>query len=137
MVERWNEKVGKGDIVYHLGDFWFGNAQTAYNAMKIWSRLNGQKQLICGNHDGKIVKSLPWVWVGDYKRIKFDRQAVILFHFSIRAWHHREKGSWHLYGHSHGNLAVPEPQKAFDVGVDCNNFAPVSWDEVQQRMEMI
>jgi calcineurin-like phosphoesterase family protein len=39
-----------------------------------------------------------------------------------------------LYGHSHGEL--PENDSlSFDVGVDCNNYAPVSLDEVNERME--
>ncbi|MBR0159988.1 MAG: hypothetical protein IJQ02_01640 [Oscillospiraceae bacterium] len=48
VVSRWNERVTEEDTVYVLGDaFWKNEAQS----MAIFRRLNGHKQLICGNHD--------------------------------------------------------------------------------------
>lgn len=45
MVERWNAIVEPSDIVYHLGDVYFGKGyQHLY-------RLKGRKRLILGNHD--------------------------------------------------------------------------------------
>jgi calcineurin-like phosphoesterase family protein len=41
-------------------------------------------------------------------------------------------GAWHLYGHSHG--ALPPYGKSFDVGVDCWNYKPVSFEQVQEKM---
>ena len=49
MIKRWNTKVGKGDIVYVLGDFiWKATTNEAVNIIR---RLNGQIILIKGNHD--------------------------------------------------------------------------------------
>ena len=49
LIKRWNDKVGKGDIVYVLGDLIW---KTATNeAVQIIKRLNGQIVLIKGNHD--------------------------------------------------------------------------------------
>lgn len=39
-----------------------------------------------------------------------------------------------LYGHSHGTLPDDEAALSFDVGVDCHNFYPVSYEEVKAVM---
>ena len=31
-------------------------------------------------------------------------QLVVLCHYAMRVWDRSHYGSWHLYGHSHGNL---------------------------------
>ena len=49
LVRRWNEKVGKGDLVYVLGDLiWKSRNGDAHNLIR---SLNGQIILIKGNHD--------------------------------------------------------------------------------------
>lgn len=49
LIRRWNVKVGKGDLVYVLGDLiWKSASGEAHNLIK---RLNGQIILIKGNHD--------------------------------------------------------------------------------------
>ena len=50
IVENWNKTVSDQDIVYHLGDVYFG---AGHQHLK---RLRGRKRLILGNHDeGKNV----------------------------------------------------------------------------------
>lgn len=136
LIERWNKQVARGDVVYHLGDFamtWKKTDQPEIE--KLLSRLHGSKHLICGNHDREAVKSAKgWQWVGDYKRLTVTGQGVVLFHYAIRSWHAVHRGSWHLYGHSHGSLE-DIGGKCMDVGVDCHDYAPISWDEVKAYME--
>ena len=49
LIRRWNHKVGKGDLVYVLGDFiWKTRNEDAPSLIK---SLNGQIILIKGNHD--------------------------------------------------------------------------------------
>lgn len=56
MIERWNARVAKGDLIYHIGDFAFTDH------MPYLSRLNGQKRLILGNHDhsNRVKKAKGW-----------------------------------------------------------------------------
>ena len=49
MIKRWNNKVGKGDLVYVLGDM-IWKSITDY-AEPLIKSLNGQIILIKGNHD--------------------------------------------------------------------------------------
>jgi len=62
-------------------------------------------------------------------------QKVVLFHYAMVVWNACHYGSWQLYGHSHGTLTDNPNTRAFDVGVDCNNYRPISFEEVAQRME--
>lgn len=72
MINNWNNVVGKNDLVIHLGDFAFGNKQSAREIMQ---KLNGTKMLIMGNHDHwteqfyrdigfKIVSHFPIIYNG-------------------------------------------------------------------------
>ena len=48
ILDRWNEKVKPGDIVYHLGDVTFGPKDYFKT---FWPKFNGSKRLVVGNHD--------------------------------------------------------------------------------------
>jgi calcineurin-like phosphoesterase family protein len=61
-------------------------------------------------------------------------QRIDLCHYAFRTWNYSHKGSWHLYGHSHGTLPEIETSLSFDVGVDSWDFYPVSFDEVAAKM---
>ncbi len=140
LIKAHNETVSKTDIVWFVGDFAFSDADRIRTILR---RLNGQKNLILGNHDNQIAKT-PKAFIGDglfnsianYKQIKIGGQAIILMHYAMRIWDKSHYGSWHLYGHSHGTL--PPYGKSLDVGVDDKNitveYRPYSFDEIQQFM---
>lgn len=46
LVENWNSVVKENDIVYHLGDVYFG-----VNGRDALPKLKGRKRLVLGNHD--------------------------------------------------------------------------------------
>ena len=54
LIDNWNKQVKPNDIVYHLGDFAFTNAENATNLLK---SLSGKKIVISGNHDHKLIKN--------------------------------------------------------------------------------
>lgn len=135
LIASWNEVIGRGDTVYHLGDFCltWGKRDDAL-VDSLLSRLNGNKHLIYGNHDRDVVKESPrWGWAGDYKYITVDKQKIVLFHYPIRSWRSNHHGSWHLHGHSHGSL-TDVGGYSMDVGVDCTEYRPISFEEVRLYM---
>lgn len=140
LIERHNSVVKPGDIVYHLGDaFWrtFGTVQSAEYVM----RLNGQHFYILGNHEEVFEKDSlgslhrQFVWVRDYAKIRprKDLPSIVLSHYAHRVWDGSHKDTLHLYGHSHG--AIPDFGRSMDVGVDCNDFYPVSLDQVVEKLK--
>lgn len=138
LINNWNEVVNRGDRVYHLGDF--AIHKNVNQITKITKSLNGQKFLVYGNHDWKPVKrSGGWTWKGDYKRIRVGKQIIVLLHYAMISWDQIHKGSWHLHGHSHGNLRgklidpLVNTRPMMDVGVDANNYYPISYDQVRDE----
>ena len=141
IIERWNAKIGKGDLVYHLGDF--ALKCTPQQARDLRAQLNGQIILIRGNHD-KIADGIKdaFAAVKDYDEISVPdddtdngKRKIVLLHYALRVWNSSHHGSYHLYGHSHGSLPDDPHARAFDVGVDCWGFAPLSYDEVKAVMQ--
>lgn len=134
LIENWNARVGKGDTVYHLGDF--SLAKDHRKIPEYLRSLNGQIHLIYGNHDAKRLQFLKgFADLKPYKEIKVGEQKIILCHYAFRVWNKIHYGSWNLYGHSHGSLKRDFTIKQFDVGVDVWNYAPLSFEEVAEEMK--
>jgi calcineurin-like phosphoesterase family protein len=58
MIANYNSVVTPRDRVIHVGDFAFKCEPKRLRA--IFSKLNGQKFLVIGNHDGADTIALPW-----------------------------------------------------------------------------
>lgn len=146
LIEYWNDIVKPKDTIYHLGDFTLVGKEKAQD---YFSSLNGKISIIPGGHDKR------WIRQGEYRSksgypikilpalqsIKLlipDQELpklVILCHYSMRVWDRSHYGSWHLYGHSHGNL--PTIKNSLDVGVDCWDFKPISIKTVYQAIHSL
>lgn len=124
IIERWNEKVSKQDLVYHLGDF----AWSAKDAKRVRPKLNGSIRLIVGNHDD--IPALASA--GLFQRIQMWRQfseiGVTASHVPMRREQIRH-GSLNVHGHVHGNISGLESFH-FDVSAESVNYSPVHFDEI-------
>ena len=109
IISNWNNTVDQDDIVFHLGDFCLGGSA---EWTRILDRLNGRIYLIMGNHDLKNIRQ-------GYKDI------------------------WQLFGHVHtrkNNTGIDAARlqylypTQYDVGVDNNNYTPVSFEQVKRIM---
>lgn len=135
IIGNTNSAVGRGDILYILGDFCMGNlaAVTRFrNLIKC-----PQVHLIRGNHDNLSAKQYQdagFFFHGDMYEVKEGEQYITLCHYAMRRWNRSHHGSWSLFGHSHGNLPDDPKLFSFDVGVDCHNFFPLSFDQVKEKM---
>lgn len=140
LIDNWNSKVKKGDYVFHLGDFSLSNG----NAGGYLNQLNGYIRFIRGNHDKdaedlqrnvtRAGKLPPFLSFDDVRMVSIDGQQIWLSHYAHRVWPKSHRGVWHLYGHSHGTLPDDPNSLSFDCGVDCHNYAPLSFDEVKALM---
>jgi len=130
MISRWNSRVTANDTVYHLGDFSFGPV------MEILRRLNGKVIFCEGNHDKNLkqVASQLKAPIHRLLEVTIQQRRVVLCHYAMRTWPGKNKSSYHLYGHSHGELPDDPQSYSFDVGVDCHNFYPISFEEVTRIM---
>lgn len=140
IVKNWNSKVTNSDDIYIIGDFMYrGNG---HDANRILKRLKGRKCLITGNHEQYLKDSTfdhsQFEWVKDYHSFKENRQKYVLFHYPILEWDGHYRGAIHLYGHVHGNdekrfKSILSPN-AINVGVDVNDFTPVSQVEILKKV---
>jgi calcineurin-like phosphoesterase family protein len=140
LIERWNERIKPEDTVYHLGDLSFTKPKLVSSFLE---HLNGRKHLIRGNHDNKVdLYSHFFESVRDYRVLRWEGEIIVLMHFPISSWEGMHKGTWHLHGHSHGThqRSLPlstEHGPSLDVGVDCHNWYPLSFEEVREKLKDI
>lgn len=152
MIKRWNAKVGKGDIVYVLGDFIWKAATN--EAVSIIRRLNGQIILIKGNHDRFLHNAAAkkaLAGIKDYDDICVTLEdgttrRCILSHYFIPFYNGHRYQAIHLHGHSHFTEESAEEVrittelnekgydlKIYNVGCMYWNYTPVTLDEILEK----
>ena len=138
LVNHLNEKVDQDDILFHLGDFAWGNP---YNIQQFRERIICKNIiLILGNHDKEIrkrqnLRSL-FTEVYDYGYETYIHKIRFVFnHCAMRVWNGSHRGSIHLFGHSHGSL--PDFGRSMDVGVDTNDCYPYNINDIIKKFETV
>jgi calcineurin-like phosphoesterase family protein len=137
IIANHNSVVRPGDRVYHVGDM-FWRTLSVGEAVAIRYRLNGEHYYVFGNHDelfrNQIVRD-AFVWCRERENLKIHGYPnIVLDHYAGRVWHGSHRGAWQLYGHTHNDL--PEDGSlSFDVGVDAQNYFPISLEEVSAKMK--
>lgn len=148
LIKNWNSVVKEDDIVFDLGDFAFA---PNWRWKEILSRLNGKHYLILGNHD--ITRwpgdSIMGMFEGVFQQLilKIDGRFVCLNHYPYLcyggAWRGAQNAVWQLFGHVHSSPSSSGKDcdrlnnvfpYQYDVGVDNNNYTPISWEQVQEKI---
>ena len=142
----WNCYVTDSDVVYHLGDVTLGNQR---HAREYFAKLNGRIKVL-GNkwhHDKRWLKNsdVHQMYSNSLYRVEILPpivvltwpQIIVLSHYPMAEWDRKHYGSWHLHGHSHCKHVANPGELKMDVGVDCNNYTPVSIHQVVERMREI
>lgn len=149
LIANWNSVVKDDDIVFDLGDFAFApNSKWK----EILGRLRGKHYLILGNHDvtrwpGDKIMDL-FEQVEQQMIVKIDDRFVYLNHYPYLcyggAWRGPGNSVWQLFGHVHSGPTSSGKDSdrlvnlfpyQYDVGVDNNNYTPVSWDKIKTIMD--
>lgn len=149
LIEGWNSVVGEDDLVFDLGDFAFAPNSKWKETLE---RLNGHHYLVLGNHE--ITR-----WPGDkimelFERVenqmllKIDGRFVYLNHYPLLCYAGVYRGKqglvYQLHGHVHLSKVHNEGKDfermsyslptQYDVGVDFNDYKPISWEEVCEKI---
>lgn len=153
LIANWNSVVTDNDQIYILGDFSFTGTE---GTEKVLVRLNGKKFLIRGNHDHeKVISKVAqyFVWIKDVYMLTVQdqnpyapeqamsvypnkNQMIWLSHYAHKVWPQQHYGVWHLFGHSHGLNPDDPKTMSMDVGVDCTNYAPISYEDIKKKMAL-
>lgn len=148
LIENWNKVVPEDGTVFHLGDFAFGDSGL-WNS--VIPRLNGQIYLIIGNHDRKNLRQgymNKFVVVSPQMQIQIEKRSIYLNHYPFLcyggSYRNDADAVWQLFGHVHSspagsgldcNRLVHLFPYQYDVGVDNNNYTPISWEEVKKKIQ--
>ena len=148
LIRRWNAKVPKNGIVFHLGDVGFGDTKRIHD---ILTELNGSIYLVIGNHDWRnIVSQHAWRFreLTQQINMKIGDTFILLNHYPMLCYagtYRKENPTYQLFGHVHtspySNAGLDTPRldmlfpTQYDVGVDNNDFTPISWKEVNEKIK--
>lgn len=163
MIAKWNEVVSDDDVVYHLGDFTLEDEHVArkyfarlngricvlanmWHHDRQWlpyfnilghlahfpklARWTGARS--ASGHRPEILPALHVLELPELGSGKHPL-AITLCHYPLAVWDRKHYGAWHLHGHCHGQYQGDG--YILDVGVDSNDFAPVSLDSIIEKMK--
>lgn len=137
MIREWNSSVTDEDLVYILGDVAFCNVN---DAVAIMRQLRGQKILIAGNHDTKLIQHAKFrecfLEIHQYHTLSFEGKRICMFHYPIFDHDQAHRGSIMLHGHRHGK---PHgiPGRIMDVGMDATGKVVSSLSDIVQKMILV
>lgn len=149
LIKYWNETIDKRDTVYIIGDLAFADCE---KLRKLMIRLNGNKILIKGNHD-KIQTQNECFFnqITLIKKMKFKKTVfsfleedfeMVMCHFPMVTWEHKQKGVVMIHGHCHGNLDnynLNSKDLRVDVGLDSKlgNYKFLSLEQIYRHFKNI
>jgi calcineurin-like phosphoesterase family protein len=141
ILENYIDTVGPNDKCFFLGDLTIKrNSKDKPWLAEVFQMLPGEKHLIVGNHDYFTKKFyIEECGFKSCQRIIATEQFTMVHDpadFPMSVW---LNNGYHLHGHVHSNypamkfLSIPALNSEFvyDVGLDANNFKPVSLKSIK------
>lgn len=143
LVANWNSRVKPEDTVYILGDLTLAGKERALEFLK---QLKGNKILVIGNHDTFAYKdsfdseAAHFCCQVERKAMcrvhdPFIDKSIVLCHYPLAVWKHKEQGVLHFYGHVHNSTPERFPylqqiDGAYNVGADVQGWYPRTAQEI-------
>lgn len=138
IIDNWNSVVTPEDTVFHLGDVSFGGNTNLINYV---SQLNGHIILIKGNHDRKLQQTICdklFDYTCQQLRLNIEEYTVILNHYPLLCFAEDVQLFGHIHSGPHSTSIDVNRfnncgyDNQYDVGVDNNNFTPISWAKIKE-----
>ena len=147
---KYTEEEGKH--IFFTSDTHFYHSNIIWMCKRPWrsirEQLNGNIILIKGNHDDRNLKNgCKVLFDGVYDQVKFyiENRCIYLNHYPFLcyggSYRSEEDAVFQLFGHVHScpnstgldndRLKMLFPYQ-YDVGVDNNNYTPVSWEQIKE-----
>ncbi|MDP2925455.1 MAG: metallophosphoesterase [Nanoarchaeota archaeon] len=123
IIKRWNNKVGKGDIVIHLGDFGIGSKN---EIIELKNKLNGTIILLRGNHDHKATREAGFLLV----KGSLEIENLILSHFPLSE-EEIPKGFINVHGHIHEK----ESFNGVNVSIEKTKYEPLELEKLKESIK--
>lgn len=139
LLENHNATVKPQDTIFFGGDFGFN--MSAEDIQSFAKKMNGNKTIILGNHDrSELFKNFPGRVV--YRILELRGKDWMPYmpticHYPMESWNGSYHGSIQLHGHIHSKNPTDGKTRRYDIGVDANNFTPVSLDHITSTLSKI
>lgn len=149
LIKNYNNCVGEDDICIWVGDCFFASGKRARDIM---SQLNGKKIIVLGNHDRgyQSMMNIGFDWACYEMWLPVAHTAVQIKHYPMRpSWWQImkfklfqkynmrylerrpvDRGQFLIHGHTHQKDTFRGRQ--IHVGVDSNNFRPISLGQIEK-----
>lgn len=146
MMDNWNSVVKPGDIIYHLGDVVMGPSPVQWME-KNFTKLNGRKRLVVGNHDNiDRISGYGWFQKVMMWRV-FQEYGVMFSHVPLHPdslirpknatgdspVDKNDPDAWNtvlnVHGHIHSNPSPEGPYRC--VCVEQINYTPINIEELR------
>lgn len=127
LIKNWNETVTKGDTIFFLGDFCYGNGNGHLK------KLKGRKIMIRGNHDREMNCNFYNYKILVYRGIQFAllHNPADIFKFDA----FKDFNGWMIHGHIHNNDLETYPfinyqNCTVNVSADLTDYRPMALDAI-------
>lgn len=131
MIERWNERVDKNDVVLHLGDLMVNPSETRLRNLR--KRLNGSITVIMGNHELKNATSNARKLRNAGFEVSMKgivKNGLVLTHKPVPS-SKLKQGMVNVHGHIH-NLKNRD-KRHINACVEMTNYYPVNINRYYER----
>jgi len=128
LIENHNKIVTSNDTTIHVGDFCLSKNKSSFD--DVVRRLNGKHIFLRGSHDYFLPQDNP-----TRREDVVEGNLIVADHYPILNWPRSHYGSWHVHGHVHNGKLPFTAGKCYNVGVDVNGFAPVSFEKLVKIMD--
>lgn len=132
ILNEYNKLVQPQDDFYFLGDLAFTKKREQLAWIEsLLIQMKGNKFFIKGNHDHSETIKLyekHGIYLGEKKTITIGEDRVTLNHFPQRTWDKSHHGSFHIYGHHHGDLEHTPWGRSLDAAVNIWGYKPINWN---------
>lgn len=127
LVENWNTTVSPQDSVLFLGD-----VRHHPSPLTEWGwlrRLNGNKLIVRGNHDGGLSHNAP-VPVVESCVIQHGRYEFYCEHQPV------DYSGWQIHGHVHQNAPlIDRENQNVNVSVEATGYQPIPMDDIIHQIQ--
>lgn len=137
LIDNWNSVVPEDGIVVHCGDFTLTHKEDLGKYLALFRKLNGSILLCRGNHDRIPLVTEPiekLIASVDIAQINVEGIKIMASHYPMLAY----PADFQVFGHIHtlsdgschgvdGEVSKILKNSQYDVGVDQNNYKPVSY----------
>lgn len=99
-----------------------------------YSRILEEGKPISGEYPDYVESQTLFTSVNDILDIEIDGIGIQMLHYPMHSWNTRHGKTYHLHGHTHGNIETIEHR--LDVGIDSafniyGEYKPFSWEEIK------